>query len=35
MCVCDRRGAVGGGIGVLSDSTDSDLSGGSVLLLGY
>ena len=31
----ERCGAVVGGIGVLGDSTDSDLSGGSVRLPGY
>ena len=33
VSVVDRRGAGVGGVGVLGDSTDSDSSGGGVLLL--
>ena len=34
-CTLGPTRSSGGGIGVLGDSTDSDLSGGSVLLQGY
>ena len=35
MAHLDRRGAGVGGIGVLSNSTDSDPQGGGVLFSGY
>ena len=35
ICTLGPTRSSGGGIGVLGDSTDSDLSGGSVLLPGY